>query len=172
MAEELLNIEAIRHLFVIDDDAMQREMMGDYFKERYLFDVKKYQDGESALEDIKNLKPEIIVLDYHLNAQNNAAKNGIAILQEIKTSSPNTAVIMFTGEDNLEIALDSMRNGAFDYVVKGPSAFNKIEKVINTLGERHKLEAINVAQRRTISFLVGVIFLIIAGALMYFLKGN
>ncbi len=172
MAEDQLNIENIRHLFVIDDDPMQRELIQDYFKEKYLFTVKSYVDGESAAADIKSLKPEIVVLDYYLNAQKSNAQNGIEVLKSIKSVSPDTQVVMFTGEDSLEVALESMRNGAFDYVVKGPTAFNKIENVINTLGDKHRMEAINTAQKRTITFLIGVICLIIAGALVYFFKGG
>jgi two-component system, OmpR family, response regulator len=172
MAEKVIMLEHVRYMFIIDDDAVQREMIKDYMAERYLFNVKIYDNGEDAMQDIESLKPEIIVLDYYLNSHSANAKNGLAILKEIKQISPNTEVVMFTGEDKLEVALESMRNGAYDYVVKGESAFNKIEKVINNLGERHRLQAINIAQKRTITFLSACIGLIIAGVIYFALKGK
>jgi DNA-binding NtrC family response regulator len=77
---------------------------------------------------------------------------------------------MFSGQDNIDIALESMRNGAYDYIIKGETAFNKMENTVNRLGEMHKLESVNVAQRRTITFLsvvIGVIVLL--GVLYYFI---
>jgi DNA-binding NtrC family response regulator len=159
-------------MFVIDDDAIQTEMIKDYLKERYLFDLKTFENGEDAMADIKNLTPEIIVLDYHLNANKKEAKNGVEILKEIRTASPNTKVVMFSGQDNINIALDSMRNGAYDYIIKGETAFNKLENTINKLGETHKLEAINKAQRNTITFLGAVIGAIILGAIIFYIKTN
>jgi two-component system, OmpR family, response regulator len=172
MAEQPIELEHVRYMFIIDDDEFQREMIKDYMVERYLFEVKTYETGEAAYTDIKNLKPEIIVLDYHLNSHDSNAADGVAVLKEIKKLSPVTEVVMFTGEDKLDTALSSMRNGAFDYVVKGESAFHKIETVIDKLGERHKVYAINLAQKRTITFLASVIGLIIIGAIIYFLKAK
>ncbi|MCX8471487.1 MAG: response regulator [Chitinophagaceae bacterium] len=171
MAEKVINLEHVRYMFIIDDDAVQREMIKDYMAERYLFEVKIYDNGEDAMEEIKTLKPEIIVLDYYLNSHITKSKNGIEVLKQIKQVSPTTEVVMFTGEDKLEVALESMRNGAYDYVVKGESAFNKIEKVINNLGERHRMMAIHIAQKRTITFLSIVIGAIVAVAVILGVMG-
>jgi two-component system, OmpR family, response regulator len=169
--QEPIQLEHVRHLFVIDDDPIQAEMIKDYMKERYLFTVKTYASGEEAMADITELQPEIIILDYHLNSQVPTAKNGIEVLKLIKANSPKTNTVMFTSEDKLSIATTSMQNGAYDYVIKGESAFNKIEKVIDNLGERHRLEAINIAQKKTITFLAVAIGLII-GLVAFFFFNN
>ncbi len=168
--QDLIQLEHVRHMFIIDDDPMQSEMIKDYMAERYLFEIKTYGNGEDAIADIASLQPEIIVLDYHLNAQNPNAKNGIEVLKMIKDKSPKTKTVMFSGEDKLEIATSSMANGAYDYVVKGETAFNKIEKVINNLGEQHRMEAIQSAQKKTITFLAVSIGLIIAAVLYFSLR--
>jgi two-component system, OmpR family, response regulator len=170
--QEPIQLEHVRHMFVIDDDPIQAEMIKDYMNDRYLFEVKTFPSGEDAMPYITDLKPEIVILDYHLNSQKPTAQNGIEVLKQIKTQSPKTSTVMFTGEDKLEIATSSMQNGAYDYVVKGESAFNKIEKVINNLGDRHRLEAINIAQKKTISFLAIAISLIIGAVLYFFIKNQ
>lgn len=157
-----------RKLFVIDDDPIQVEMIQDYIKDRYVFEVKAFGDGESAMESIKSEHPEIIVLDYHLSSQKSDAKNGIEILKEIGKVSPNTKVFMFSGKDDMAIATESIRNGAFDFIVKGPTAFDKLERTINRLGDLNQLEAINKAQKKTIAVLVGGILLIVVLGLLYF----
>jgi two-component system, OmpR family, response regulator len=172
MANLDYTVEHVRYMFIIDDDAVQREMIKDYMADRYKFDIKTFEDGESAFDAVSKFKPEIMVLDYHLNAQNPSAKNGVDVLKQIKSLSPNTAVVMFTGEDKLETALESMRNGAYDYVVKGESAFNKIEKVINNLGENHRLLIINQSQKRTITFLGVALAIIVAIAIALGVMGK
>lgn len=167
-----LTLENARYVFVIDDDPIQTEMIRDYMKERYVFDLKVYSDGEAALKDVEKLKPEMAVLDYHLNSNNPGAKNGIEVLRQIKKISPSTKVIMFTGEDNINVALESMRNGAYDYIIKGETAFNKIENTVNRLGEMHRLEAVNVAQKRTILYLGIGIGIIILLAILYAVFGS
>ncbi len=172
MPEKPIMIEHVRYMFIIDDDPIQREMIKDYMAERYLFDIKTFDNGEDAMNAIETLSPEIIVLDYYLNSHRADAKNGIEVLKEIKQKSKDTAVVMFTGEDKLEVAMESMRNGAYDYVVKGESAFNKIEKVIDNLGEKHRMLAIQTAQKRTILFLSIVIGVIVLGAVIFAVMGK
>lgn len=172
MSGDNLTLENVRYVFVIDDDPIQTEMIKDYLKERYVFELKVYTDGETALKDVETLRPEMVVLDYHLNSNNQGAKNGIEVLRQIKKISPETKVIMFTGEDNINVALESMRNGAYDYIIKGETAFNKIENTVNRLGEIHRLEAVNVAQKRTILFLGIGIGIIILLAILYAIFGS
>lgn len=161
-----------RRLFIIDDDPVQTEMIKDYISDRYVFDLRTFSDGESALQDIKDLEPEIIVLDFHLNMQNPNAKDGVAILKEITRISPKTKVFMFSGEDNVEVATQSMANGAYDFIIKGETAFTKLEHTINRLGDMNQMEVIQKAQKKTITILtIGIITVIILGVL-YLLFGE
>lgn len=168
--EDKALFDETRKLFVIDDDPIQVEMIQDYIKDRYVFEVKSYGDGESAMADIKQLHPEIIVLDYHLSSQKADAKNGIEVLKEIGKISPQTKVFMFSGKDDMTIATESIRHGAFDFIVKGPTAFDKLERTINRLGDLNQLESINKAQKKTITILVVGILLIVALGLFYFMS--
>jgi len=159
-----------RKLFVIDDDPIQVEMIQDYIKDRYVFEVKSYGDGESAMADIKSQHPEIIVLDYHLSSQKADAKNGIEVLKDIAKVSPRTKVFMFSGKDDIEIAKECIKNGAFDFIVKGPTAFDKLERTINRLGDMNQLESINKAQKKTITILVVGILLVVLLGIWYFIS--
>jgi DNA-binding NtrC family response regulator len=171
MASENYMLENVRYMFIIDDDPVQVEMIKDYLGERYIFELKVYEDGEKAMKDIETLKPEIVVLDYHLNSNNPNAKNGVEVLKEIKRINPPTKVIMFSGQDNIDIALESMRNGAYDYIIKGETAFNKMENTVNRLGEMHKLESMNIAQKRTITFLAVVLGVFVLLGVLYMFFG-
>ncbi len=160
-----------RRLFIIDDDPIQTEMIKDYIADRYVFDLRTFGDGESAMKDIQELEPEIIVLDFHLNSQNAHAKDGIEVLKDIRKVSPNSKVFMFSGEDSLEVATKSMANGAYDFIIKGTTAFTKLEHTINRLGDMSEMETIQKAQKKTIAILTIGIVTVIVLALLYMFFG-
>jgi len=158
-----------RYLFLVDDEPIQNEMLKDYLSERFLYDIQVYDNGEDALKQL-HLNPEIAILDYHLSAHNREAQNGVDILKAIKERSPDTQVIMLSGQDKIEVAVDSLKYGAYDYVVKGETAFSRTENIINNLSELHKMRTINRAYKKTIILLsvsMGLIILL-SLYLMYF----
>ncbi len=156
-----------RYLFLVDDEPIQNEMLKDYLNERFLYEIKIFDNGEEAMQHM-HLNPEIVILDYHLSAHNKEAKNGVEILKTLKDKYPATQVIMLSGQDKIDVAIDTMKYGAYDYVVKGESAFSRIENVINNASELHKMRAINKGYKNTIIMLSTAIGLIILGSI-YFL---
>jgi DNA-binding NtrC family response regulator len=117
-----------------------------------------------------NQNPQIVVLDFHLNSHLPDAQNGVEVLKRIKEVSPASQVIMLSGQDKLEVAVESMKYGAYDYVVKGETAFSRMENVINNILELSNIKELNQSYKRAISFLqlaiVGVI--LISVVLVYF----
>ncbi|HTO14652.1 MAG TPA: response regulator [Edaphocola sp.] len=153
-------------LFLVDDEPIQNEMLKDFLTERFTYNIKVFENGEEALDNMK-INPRIVILDYHLNNHNPKAKNGIEVLKEMKEKYPDTQIIMLSGQDRIDVAIDTMKYGAFDYVVKGESGFNRIENIINKVSELNKLKILNEGYKRTITLLTIVIGLIIIGALVY-----
>lgn len=149
-----------RYIFLVDDEPIQNEMLKDYLNERFVYEVKTFDNGEDMLQNM-HLNPEIVVLDYHLNAQNPSAQNGVEILKKIKDKYPDVQVIMLSGQDKIDVAIDSMKYGAYDYVVKGETAFSRTENILNNISELHRVRTINKAYKRTITFLTIALILII-----------
>ena len=160
-----------RLIFLVDDEPIQNEMLKDYLSERFLYDIRVFDNGEEALQQM-HLAPEIMVLDYHLSSNKPAAKNGVDILKDVKDRYPDTQVIMLSGQDKIEVAVDSIKYGAYDYVVKGETAFSRMENAMNNISELHKLKVVNRGYRNTIIFLsigIGLIALL-SVYLMFFFK--
>ena len=154
--------EKKRLIFLVDDEPIQNEMLKDYLSERFLYDIRIFDNGEDALQNM-NLEPEIMVLDYHLSGSKAGAKNGVEILKEVKDKYPTTEVIMLSGQDKIEVAVDSIKYGAYDYVVKGETAFSRMENALNNVSELHKMKVVNRAYKNTIIFLsigIGLITLL------------
>ncbi len=162
-----------RLIFLVDDEPIQNEMLKDYLSERFLYDIRTYSNGEDALQNM-HLGPEIMVLDYHLSSDKPNAKNGVEILKEVKDRYPDTQVIMLSGQDKIEVAVDSIKYGAYDYVVKGETAFSRMENAMNNVSELHKLRAVNRGYKNTIILMsigIGLITLL-SLYLMFFYKNQ
>lgn len=153
-----------RYMFLVDDEPIQNEMLKDYLSERFLYTIKTFDNGEEALANM-GLNPEIVVLDYHLSAHKPDAKNGVDILKAIKEKHHAVQVIMLSGQDKIEVAADSMKFGAYDYVVKGETAFSRMENTINNVSELHKMKTINSAYKKVVIFMAIAIIAIVAFAI-------
>ena len=118
-------------ILVVDDKANVREMLKDFCETKYSeAEVRAYPTGEAALEDLYR-KPEVIILDYHLDSIEHNAMDGIEVLTRIKELLPNVPVIFLSSQDNPEISANTIKHGAYDYILKNETAFNRLEIMIN-----------------------------------------
>ena len=147
-------------MYLVDDEPIQNEMLKDYLSERFEYEIKTFDNGEDAINNIAE-NPEIIVLDFHLNSNTRDAQNGVEVLKTIKEIKPNANVIMLSGQDKIEVAVDSMKFGAYDYVIKGETAFARIENIINNITELKNIKEANKTYKNIIIFLSIVILTII-----------
>jgi DNA-binding NtrC family response regulator len=81
------------------------------------------------------------------------AQNGVEVLKKMKQLKPNSQVIMLSGQDKLEVAIESMKHGAYDYVIKGETAFSRMENILNNINELTSIKAANKNYKKVISFL-------------------
>jgi two-component system OmpR family response regulator len=120
-------------VFLVDDDRMflstLKETLDTEFKNK--LDISIFTSGEECLKNI-NGKPDMVILDYFLNEDGHSNTiDGIEVLKQIKkTDYRDILVVMLSGQDKLQIALDSIKNGAYEYVTKSESAFVRIKNII------------------------------------------
>jgi two-component system OmpR family response regulator len=158
-----------QYVFLVDDEPIQNEMLKDWLSTKFRYEFRTYESGEEAIKDA-DLKPQVIVLDYHLNSHLPDAKDGIEVLKMFKESLPDSKVIMLSGQDKIEVAIDSMKYGAFDYVIKGETAFSRMENIINYINEITNIRAANAIYKRVIVGLCITFTLVVAASVMLVLK--
>src|SRR4051794_39978805 len=117
----------LRTIFLIDDDKQHSDMLINYLNQKYRLDIHTFNTGEAALAKMESVEPTYAILDFNLDSVNKDAQNGIEILKLIKSKHPAVNVIMLSGQDKIQVAVDTMRFGAYDYVVKNPSGFVRVE---------------------------------------------
>lgn len=126
-------------VFLVDDDSLFLKLLSLEFIENGNFEIQTFSSGESCVSHLSE-KPDLIVLDYHLNGVDKDAMNGIDTLIKIKAYLSTIPVIMLSSQDKIEVAVSSMYHGAFDYVVKSETSFLRLQKAINTIFSYKKIE--------------------------------
>ncbi|MBF0241594.1 MAG: response regulator [Desulfamplus sp.] len=101
-------------LLLVDDEAPFIEAISKRLKKRN-FNVEMAYSGIEALEKLNegSFAPEVIILDVKMPGM-----DGIEALEEIKRKYPLIEVIMLTGHATVPSAIDGMKKGAFDYLMK------------------------------------------------------
>jgi len=147
-------------VFLIDDEPIQNEMLQDYLAEKLNYSFLKFETGEDALKKL-HMKPAFVVIDYHLNSHKPSAMDGIAVLKEIRAKMPNSNVVMLSGQDKIDVAIESLKFGAKDYVIKGETAFSRIENIFTRIAAFESIKKNNSRYKLLINVLVMVYGLII-----------
>ncbi len=109
------------------------------------FDVVTAANGMEALETLKLKHIHVVILDVKMPGM-----DGNETLKEIKARFPLVEVIMLTGHATVESAIDGLKSGATDYLMKPTSIDELIEKATEAFEKRQRLEEkIRMAQTRT-----------------------
>ena len=126
-------------LFLVDDDVVFLKALEIEFHHHTDFTVETFVSGELCLENLSN-KPDVIILDYHLDGIDKGAMNGIETLDKIKAINPDIPVVMLSSQDKIDVAVSCMHHKAFDYVVKSETAFLRLQKNITAFFHYQKIE--------------------------------
>jgi DNA-binding NtrC family response regulator len=126
---------AIATVLLVDDEVPFVETMTKRLNKRDLEIITAF-DGKEALEKLKNhTNIEVIVLDVKMPGM-----DGIEVLKEIKTHYPIKEVIMLTGHATVESAIEGMKKGAFDYLMKPCDIEILVKKTTEAAKKKRKHE--------------------------------
>jgi DNA-binding NtrC family response regulator len=121
-------------IFVVEDDLMYSKILKHKLSLDPEYDVKVFSDGKSFERYIDD-KPDIVTLDHSL-----PDITGLELLKKIKKHQPNTKVIVLSAQEDVATALEMLRNGAYDYIIKDTQAMDKLWHLIHQANEKIELE--------------------------------
>ncbi|HXC68211.1 MAG TPA: sigma-54 dependent transcriptional regulator [Nitrospiraceae bacterium] len=124
-SETALAPQAERILIVDDDPSMRTALMESV--RRLGYDVQGAVDGVDAVERVSRYKPWLVVTDLKM-----PRLGGLDLIKEIKHRSPHTLMVLMTAYGTVETAVEAMKYGASDYVLK-PFSTDLFERVIGNL---------------------------------------
>lgn len=114
-------------IFVVEDNQMYNKLVVSYLKTNKFTNIESFLTGEDALKNMDR-NPDIVIQDYLLEDM-----TGIEVLIKAKKTNPDVEFIFLSGQDSIDVAINSMKYGAYDYIVKDQLALqkmvNKIQKI-------------------------------------------
>jgi DNA-binding NtrC family response regulator len=157
----------IKTIFIVDDDQAQAAMVADYLGKFKNINIRIFTSGEECIRNL-SLNPQIIFLDYSFDKVGKNAMNGVQILKEIKKGNASIEVVMFSAQDKIEVAVNTMKYGAFDYIVKNESSFHRSENVILNIIRKLKLENnLKTYKRLAICFAVAFVGMLVGVVILW-----
>ena len=113
--------------FIVDDDAFCANLYKQFLNNLNHKDITHYSNGNDCLNNL-SLNPDIIFLDHDMDDM-----TGFEVLKKIKRFNPNIYVVIVSGQDSINTAVDSLKYGAFDYLIKDESVCEKMKTVIEKI---------------------------------------
>jgi len=129
-------------ILVIEDEAILGKNIRIYL-ERAGYDVRVAPDAEEGLGLLDVFRPDAVVMDFNL-----PGINGLEALAKVHAFDAGVPVIMITGHGSVELAVEAMKRGAYDFLTK-PVALGKLKfQLEKAFGEKQRDSALDYYQRR------------------------
>jgi two-component system NtrC family response regulator len=120
------------NLLVVEDDPLQRKLIKENLEEEG-YTVFEAENKHGSLEIIAQEPIDVAIVDFQLNGE-----TGLDVIQAILDRNPLVTPVMVTAFGNIENAVEAMRRGAYDYIVK-PINYKNFLMVVERALERQKL---------------------------------
>ena len=123
-------------ILLVEDNADHREVMSRALtKHDPTWQVEEVASGEEALRRVAEEEPyDLVFLDYSLPQQ-----NGLEVLEQIRQGEAPPPLVMVTGRGDEQVAVEAMKAGAYDYVVKATGYLQRLPVVAQRAVEAHQL---------------------------------
>jgi DNA-binding NarL/FixJ family response regulator len=141
-------------IFVLLTDQLYREKVVNYLKVYKFTNVETYLTGEEVLKNMSK-NPDIVIQDYILEEMTE-----IELMTKAKKILPNVEFIFLSDKDNIDTAINCMKNGACDYIVKDEMALHKMAAKIQ------KINTASLLATKNSRFKLGVVLFFIVLGLM------
>ena len=135
--------EAAR-ILVVDDEKVIREILAE-FLELEGYQVKTCEDGQKALDELRLRPYDLVISDLKM-----PRLSGLQLLEKLTAENINVLTVIMTGFGTVETAIEAMKRGAYDYVLKP----FKVEEVIHVVQRglyRQQLQAENIRLREALT---------------------
>ena len=124
-------------LLIVDDEVEVRSVLHDLLSDEYR--CSQASSAEEALTQLRERDYELVISDITMSGM-----SGLEMIPHVKLISPDTVIVMISGMQTIESAINALRLGAFDYLMK-PFDLRQAEAAIARAYEHHELI---VAKRR------------------------
>lgn len=127
-------------IFVIEDDDWYKRLLVHQLSLNPDYDIESFATGKDCLNNLDK-KPSVITLDYRLPDM-----KGLEVLKRIKEINPDIQVILISEQSEIEVVVELLKYGAYDYIVKSRDIRERLLNTVNNIrkGERLKKEIVSL----------------------------
>ena len=122
-------------ILVVDDNSDIRLLISGILKDKG-FNVREAANFDQAISEINRKVPDAAIIDVKLDKSDN---DGIELLTHIKKIDDDVSVIMISGHANVQMAVDSLKLGAFEFMQK-PFSTERLVNFVNRAIENSRFE--------------------------------
>lgn len=122
-------------IFLVDDDPFFLALLNKQLVNSGYNKIRTFSNGADCLNAL-NEKPDVIFLDHNMDTL-----SGYEVLKKIKRYDPDIFVVMVSGQEDIKTAVDSLKHGAFDYILKSDNEMEKIVTVLDKVAHLQELKA-------------------------------
>jgi putative nucleotidyltransferase with HDIG domain len=131
-------------VLVVDDEKFIRDIIADFLgMEGYI--VRTAEDGSSAVTELERARYDMVISDLKMPRM-----GGLDLLKEVSKAHPDTLTVIMTGFGTVETAIDAMKRGAYDYILK-PFKVEEVVHIVQRGLEKRRLTAENLRLREALS---------------------
>lgn len=131
-------------VLVVDDESMVCLALTNWLEEENYF-AQAVEDGSQAVKAVKEENWDIVLLDLRMPGM-----DGMEVLKQVKEIAPQTVVIMMTAYASIPGAVQAMKEGAYDYIVK-PLDVDQLTLMLNRIVEHQQLITENILLRKRLT---------------------
>jgi two-component system, NtrC family, response regulator AtoC len=121
-------------VFIVEDDTWYGSMLQHYLSLNPEYEIKRFESPSDFFAHLHE-NPDVVTLDYSL-----PDCDGGEVLKKIKQQNPDTRVIVISGQEDVATAINLLKNGAFDYIVKDEETKDRLWNSIKNLREISSLK--------------------------------
>ncbi|MEZ4391963.1 MAG: response regulator [Polyangiales bacterium] len=141
---DLNSTETGTRVLIVDDERVIREVLADFLSLEGFW-VRTAEDGAAAISELDARPYDLVISDLKM-----PNVSGLELLEHISKHHPNTVTIIMTAFGTVETAIDAMKRGAYDYVLK-PFRVQEVMLLVHRALEKQRLAAENLRLREAIS---------------------
>lgn len=122
--------QELKKTFIVDDDPFWTAILTEVLTDLGYSNIATFANGKECIENL-HLNPNLVFLDYQMEDM-----DGIEVLQKIKGYYPGIGVIFCTAHEDLSVAINAMKHGSFDYLLKANASKKEVAAIIKQMDDR------------------------------------
>ncbi len=131
-------------ILVVDDEKVIREILSDFLKEEG-YAVTTVEDGAAAIEELHRSSYNLVISDLKMPKM-----GGLELVQQITEESLPVLTVIMTGFGTVETAIEAMKRGAYDYILK-PFKVEEVVHIVQRGLDRQRLQHENIRLKDALS---------------------